>query len=48
MADEHDLVPAPVMQDRLLVDLGDERAGRVEDEDVALRGAARGRALATP
>ena len=41
MADEHDLAPAPVMQDRFLVHLGDERAGRVEDEDVA-----RGRVLA--
>ena len=43
MADEHDVVAALVVKLRFLVDLGDERAGRIEEEHVARRGIRRHR-----
>ena len=43
MADQHDLEPALVVTSGLPVDLGDQRAGRVEVEQVARRAASRDR-----
>jgi hypothetical protein len=39
MADQHDLAAAAVVEDGLLVHLGDERADRVEEEQIAGGGA---------